>query len=241
MFLKKIILLVVDSYIKWRRYQSLRYYKLFLQRKGVKIGDNFRVFGKLNTLDIDVTRPSLVVIGNDVCLNRNFKLFTHDYATAVFISKYKDFFNSSGKVIIGNNVSFGSDCTVLKGVTIGDNSFIAAGSIVTSNIPANSIAAGIPAKVICTMDQFYQKRKNQCLSEALEYAKSIVECYNRTPVPEDFYEEFHFFVDKTNLHLFTNRIPIKKQLGSSYDYWLEHHKATFRTFEDFLKAAGINN
>lgn len=51
-------------------------------------------------------------------------------------------------VVIGRNVFLGSRVTILKGVTIGDNSVIANGSIVTKNIPANAIAGGIPAKVI---------------------------------------------------------------------------------------------
>ena len=58
---------------------------------------------------------------------------------------------SSGRtspVCIGNNVWLGSRTTVLKGVTIGNNSVIAAGSVVTKGIPANCIAGGNPAKVI---------------------------------------------------------------------------------------------
>lgn len=51
-------------------------------------------------------------------------------------------------VIIGNNVWFGSRVLVLKGATIGDNSVIAAASVVTKSIPANCIAAGNPARVI---------------------------------------------------------------------------------------------
>ena len=51
---------------------------------------------------------------------------------------------SSGRVTIGNNVRFGVDCTVLKGVTIGDNCFIAAGSLVTKDIPANSVGGRGP-------------------------------------------------------------------------------------------------
>jgi maltose O-acetyltransferase len=54
-------------------------------------------------------------------------------------------------VIIGNNVWLGSRVIVLKGVTIGDNSVIAAASVVTKSIPANCIAAGNPAKVIRTI------------------------------------------------------------------------------------------
>lgn len=51
-------------------------------------------------------------------------------------------------VTIGNNVWLGSRVIILKGTTIGDNSVIAAGSVVTKPIPENVIAAGVPAKVI---------------------------------------------------------------------------------------------
>lgn len=51
-------------------------------------------------------------------------------------------------VIIGENVWIGIQSIILKGVTIGDNSIIAAGSIVTKSIPANVLAGGIPAKII---------------------------------------------------------------------------------------------
>jgi maltose O-acetyltransferase len=54
-------------------------------------------------------------------------------------------------VLIGNNVWLGSRVIVLKGVTIGDNSVVAAASVVTKSIPANCIAAGNPAKVIRTI------------------------------------------------------------------------------------------
>ncbi len=51
-------------------------------------------------------------------------------------------------VMIGNNVWLGVNATVLKGVRIGDNSVIGAGSVVTGEIPANVVAAGNPCKVI---------------------------------------------------------------------------------------------
>ena len=50
-------------------------------------------------------------------------------------------------VTIGKNVWIGGNCTILPGVTIGDNSVIGAGSVVTKDIPSNSIAVGNPAKV----------------------------------------------------------------------------------------------
>lgn len=54
----------------------------------------------------------------------------------------------SKPIFIADNVFIGDNVTVLKGVTIGENSVVGAGSIVASDIPANSVAAGNPAKVI---------------------------------------------------------------------------------------------
>ena len=53
-----------------------------------------------------------------------------------------------GKIIVGNNVHIGVDAIVLPGVTIGDGSVIGAGSVVTKDIPANSLAVGNPCHVI---------------------------------------------------------------------------------------------
>jgi len=49
-------------------------------------------------------------------------------------------------VIIGDNVWIGSNATILPGVTIGDNSVVAAGAVVTKDVPANTVVAGVPAK-----------------------------------------------------------------------------------------------
>ena len=55
-------------------------------------------------------------------------------------------------VIIGENVWIGSSATILPGVTIGDNSIVAAGAVVTKNVPEDTIVAGVPAKVIKKID-----------------------------------------------------------------------------------------
>ncbi|WP_326977880.1 DapH/DapD/GlmU-related protein [Bacillus inaquosorum] len=51
-------------------------------------------------------------------------------------------------IIIGDNVWIGGSCVILAGVTIGDNSVIAAGSVVTKDVPPNSVVAGNPGKVL---------------------------------------------------------------------------------------------
>ena len=55
-------------------------------------------------------------------------------------------------ITVEDNVWFGGGVTVLPGVTIGENSVIGAGAVVTRDIPANSVAVGNPAKVIKTID-----------------------------------------------------------------------------------------
>ena len=56
------------------------------------------------------------------------------------------------KVTLGKNVWVGAHATILPGVTVGDNAVIAAGAVVTKDVPANTVAAGVPAKIIKTID-----------------------------------------------------------------------------------------
>lgn len=208
----------------------------YLSLRGVQIGVGNHVDPK--TVHIDLTRPSLITIGDNCYFNKNFTLLTHDWVTNVFMKSDRDFVNSSGRVTIGNNVSFGENVMVLKGVTIGNNCFIGAGSIVTKDIPANSIAVGTPCKVVMSLEEYYQKRLVKSEDEALEYARSIQERFHRKPVPSDFWEEFIWFVSGNEIDKYPE-IPIRRQLGPSYERYKANHKAKYHSFKDFLSAAGI--
>lgn len=217
---------------------SGRYIK-YLRKKGCIIGENC-VFRNVKTARIDITRPSLIEIGDNVDMNHNFQIMTHDWASGVFRNVFHNIWPSSGKVKIGSNIYFGTDVIVLKGVTIGDNCVIAAGSIITKDIPSNSVAAGMPAKVICTLEEYYKKRKQTCLEEAFEYAKSIVDRYNRKPTIEDFHEEFVLFTNGMDIK---NHYPwMISQLGGDENYkiWCKEHKAPYKNIDDFLEEAGIS-
>lgn len=212
-------------------------YEDFLRKIGCSIGENID-WSDPKTIDIDVTRPCLVEIGNNVRINKNFTLMTHDGSSMVFRNLFKDFIPASGMVHIGNNVYFGRQCTVLKGVTIGDNCIIGFGSLVTKSIPANSVAVGRPAKVVSSIEEYYKKRKEIALQEAFEYARVLTKKLGRKPTMFDLYEEFPFYLDG-DAEDPGLRIPISRQTRGISEEWKKNHKALFRNFEEFLEAAGI--
>ena len=210
----------------------------YLQQKGVQVGG--AKFLHPRKVDIDLTRPSLITIGNNCFFNKNFTLLTHDWVTRVFLHAGFDFLPCSGKVVIGNNVNTGNNVTILKGVTVGDNVFIGANSLVTKDIPSNCVAAGIPCKVICSLEEFYRKRINKSEQDALIYANSIKERYGRIPVLSDFWEEFPLFLDGAKVKDYPDFAPVvKRQLGPMYDRYIQNHRAKYDGLNSFLKAAGI--
>lgn len=84
-----------------------------------------------------------ITIGNNVAISENVTIWDSD--AHKIIGKESEM---SKPVYIGNHVWIGCNVTILKGVTIGDGAIIAAGSVVTKNIPENTLAGGVPAKII---------------------------------------------------------------------------------------------
>lgn len=218
--------------------QNSRTYIKYLRHIGVEIGEDV-TFINPKEVYLDTTRPSLLSIGMGTRINPYVTILTHDAVAKTFRRIYNDYLPSSGMVEIGKNVYIAQHCTIMKGVTIGDNCIIGYGSTVVKDIPANSVAVGTPAKVVCSIDEYYKKRQEKSLEEAFTYARSIKQRFHRKPVPSDFNEEFVFFIDKDNVSEYSY-LPIKYQLGVAYENWIKKHKAKFQSFEEFLKAAGIN-
>lgn len=90
---------------------------------------------------------SKIVIGNDGLMGPGVKLFSSNHGFARDrVMKEQDFVERD--IRIGDDVWIGANSVVVAGVTIGDGALIAAGSVVTKDIPPYSIAGGTPAKVI---------------------------------------------------------------------------------------------
>lgn len=235
--MKKLFSLIKNITLRiYLRCISSETYVCYLRKHGIKVGENVRFRYPAHTL-IDLNRPSLVETGNNVDINDNFSLLTHDFGTYVLRGKYKDFVNSSGKVKIGNNVVVGRDVSILKGVEIGDNVIIALGSVITRSIPSNSVAAGVPCRVICSLDDYYKKRKEKQVPEALEYAASITDRFDRQPRIEELYEEWVLFLTNEEYEKYpTIRKHVDYRLNGYADKneFLSRPKQ-FNGFEDFLQ------
>ncbi|KAG7665752.1 uncharacterized protein J8A68_000772 [[Candida] subhashii] len=108
-------------------------------------GDQFYSNYNLTILDV-----SVVKIGNRVMCGPNVSILTATHPTDPTLRD--QLLENALPITIGNTVWLGAGSTVLPGVTIGDNCVIAAGAVVNKDIPPNSIAVGIPARVVKTMD-----------------------------------------------------------------------------------------
>ena len=106
----------------------------------IEIGDNF--YSNHNLIILDAAK---VIIGDNVFIAPNCGIYTAHHPIDV-IERNRGLEYAS-PVKIGNNVWIGGNVIILPGVTIGDNCTIGAGSIVTKDIPENSVAYGNPCKV----------------------------------------------------------------------------------------------
>lgn len=107
----------------------------------IEVGDNF--YANFNLTILDANR---VVIGNNVFIAPNVGLHTAGHPLDV--KRRNAGLEYAKPITIGHNVWIGAGVNVMPGVTIGDNSVIGAGSVVTRDVPANVVAAGVPCRVI---------------------------------------------------------------------------------------------
>lgn len=228
--LKKII-----KYILFKEKSSPEAYLKHLRKIGCKIGEGTNIFASPREVVIDETRPWLIDIGNDVQITRNVTILTHGYDWSVLKGVYGEILGSSGKVTIGNNVFIGMNSTILKNTTIGNNVIIGANSLVRGNIPSNCVVAGNPAKAICSLEEYYEKRKKAQIKEAVELVHEFYNTYKKFPEEEYLREFFFLFADKEkklNI-LFDDDMKLIRNYEKSMEVF-KNQKSRFSSYEDFI-------
>ena len=123
---------------------------------GVRIGENCRIL--TNPYACFGSEPYLIEIGNHVEVTGDCRFVTHDGGLWVLreAEDCKDI-DKFGKIKIGNNVFIGLRSTIMPGVTVGDNCVIGAGSLLTKSVPSGEVWAGVPAKRICSIEEYKEK------------------------------------------------------------------------------------
>lgn len=209
----------------------------YLKKRGMKAGHNCRIFNP-ETVFIDPSRPYMIELGNNVEITKGVTILTHGFDWIVLKVKYGDVLGSCGKVKIGNNVFIGMNSTILKNVTIGDNVIIGANSLVSKSIPNNCVAAGNPARVLCSIDEYYKKRESIQMEECSTLVSEYYNTFNKYPDSEilsEFFQlyensnsykdnEFYFSQMKqgNNLSFSELRLKNKKTKFSSKDQLIEY-------------------
>jgi len=108
----------------------------------LKIGDKCGFSGAA------ISCAESITIGDNVLLGINVIVTDTDHHSLNAKQRFENIGITSKPIVIGNDVWIGTNSIILKGVNIGDNSVIAAGSVVVGDIPDNVVAGGVPAKVI---------------------------------------------------------------------------------------------
>lgn len=147
-----------------------------LVKGGGKLGSGCEIYPEVEF----GSEPYLIEIGDNVRITNGVKFVTHDGGLWVLRNLGQHDIDLFGKIRIGNNVHIGWNAIIMPGVTIGDNVVIGCGAVVTKDIPSNSVAAGVPAKVLKTLDEYAHQNEHKFLhtklltpKEKKEYIQSI--------------------------------------------------------------------
>lgn len=120
-----------------------------LQAKGLQLGKNVEI---ISDFFFDPSHCFLISIGDETTICPNVRLIAHDASTKKILG-----YSKIGRIDIMENCFIGDSAIVLPNVKIGPNAVIGAGSVVTRDVPPGMIAAGNPAKVISSINEYSAK------------------------------------------------------------------------------------
>lgn len=147
------------------------WYKRLARPTAKQWADYLRLHGGLESIgqdceinnDVTITDPYLVRIGNHVTLS-SCHLIAHDGSIRQIQRSLGVRVGAVGKIDIRDNCFIGFNAIIMRNVTIGPNSIVAAGAVVTKDVPPNSVVGGVPAKVITSLEALGHKLQEEARS-----------------------------------------------------------------------------
>jgi acetyltransferase-like isoleucine patch superfamily enzyme len=131
----------------------------YARRLGVNLPDDCWLAGL--TRGAFGTEPFLITIGEHCAVASGARFITHDGGGYVFRQEFPDVEHFE-PITLGDNVMIGMNAILLPGTTIGSNTVIGAGSVVSGDVPSGVVYAGVPAKFVCSIEAYREK----CLEKA---------------------------------------------------------------------------
>ena len=130
----------------------------YAEKIGVNIQGRLHLYGNIGW----GTEPWLITLGDNVHITDGVKFETHDGGTLLFRNQIPDL-EITKPITVGNDVYIGNNVIILPGVTIGNRVIIGAGAVVSKDIPDNSVAVGVPARIIKSTDEYLEKIKKESI------------------------------------------------------------------------------
>ena len=235
----------------WNPLKRFRWYKRKmagsmlddLREKGARIGKDVFVYSP-NTTMIDNTCAYLLTIGDHVRITNGVRILMHDYAWSAAKGYASDtvmpgaVLGAQGPVVIGSHVFIGMDTVITRGVTIGDHVIIGTGSVVTKDCESNSVYAGNPARRICSMEEFWHKRKALQFAEAKVVVQHYRERFGKNPPQEILSEYFQLFCTRAEaekVDAFRQQMGRMDTMAETQAY-MDANPPMFDGYEAFLAA-----
>lgn len=231
---RRLIKEMIKRMVYGKKYSSEKYIK-YLRKIGMSIGEDVNIYVPTKTL-IDEQYPWMISIGNHVRITEGVKILTHDYSWSVLKQKKGPILGAAGKVEIGNNVFIGMNGIICRNTKIGDNVIIGAGSVVTQDCESDNVYVGVPAKKIMSIKDYYIKRKEAQLREAVSLAKNYYKVYREMPKAEIFHEFFLLFASQKMINenrIFKNKVNLCNNKLETEKY-ISENRPMFESFEDFI-------
>lgn len=155
--LKRIIRIFVHiRNLFWSKLSPIHYAK----KMGVNLGENVTFYAMKPGMFS--TEPWLISIGNNCHITANCQFITHDGGTLILRKEVPDL-EITAPITVGNDVYIGLNTTILPGTKIGNRCIVGACSLVKGVFPDNSVIAGVPARVIKSVDAYLEKAKENSL------------------------------------------------------------------------------
>jgi len=148
--------MIIHSYLRriyhlFEKAKRKRYIDTLL-KNGLNLGKNIEI---IDTFFFDPSHCFLISIGDNCTICPNVRLVAHDASTKKILG-----YTKIGRIDIKENCFIGDSAIILPGVTVGPNSIVGAGAIVTRDVRAKMIAAKNPAKVISSVENYIKKIAN---------------------------------------------------------------------------------